>query len=87
MEAKPVKTLAQKEQESAARIVKFYESRVKSPSTAIRAFCVQCTGGHPKEVTKCGVTSCALHPFRLGVNPFHGRVGQKSPMKGRKVER
>ena len=37
---------------------------------AIRARCVDCTGGeHPGEVAKCKTPSCNLHPFRMGKNP------------------
>lgn len=56
-------------------IVQRYMDRIKNPKTAIRARCVQCCNGQIKEVNLCPATGCALHPFRMGVNPFHKRTG------------
>lgn len=36
---------------------------------AIRAKCMQCSCGSPKEIKECPVKSCALYPFRLGKQP------------------
>lgn len=36
---------------------------------AIRARCLDCSGGSWKEVRDCKFTTCDLHPFRLGDNP------------------
>lgn len=36
---------------------------------AIRAKCMQCSCGSPKEVKECPVKTCALYPFRLGKQP------------------
>lgn len=36
---------------------------------AVRAHCLQCCCGSPSEVKNCNITSCALHPFRLGKPP------------------
>jgi len=36
---------------------------------AIRAKCMQCSVGSPKEVKECPVKTCALYPFRLGKQP------------------
>lgn len=44
------------------------ERRV-SPMQAIRAKCLNCSGGRPREVRDCPVTDCALYPFRDGKNP------------------
>lgn len=46
-----------------------------TPLKAIRAVCLDCCGGSPKEVRFCqfsGIDSpaCPLYPFRLGKNPF-----------------
>jgi len=46
----------------------------ESPIKAIRAKCLDCSGGNDAEVRKCVATGCALWPFRMGVNPFHGRA-------------
>lgn len=37
---------------------------------AIRAKCLDCCGGMPSEVRECHITGCALHPYRMGTNPF-----------------
>lgn len=36
---------------------------------AIRAKCMQCSCGSPKEIKECPVKTCALYPFRLGKQP------------------
>lgn len=47
-----------------------------SPLKSIRQFCMQCKGGSGggrkpwKAVRECQVTTCPLHPFRMGKNPF-----------------
>jgi len=51
-----------------------YAQKVKNPRTAIRAKCVECSGGSLKEVNECPVDTCALHPFRMGVNPFNKKT-------------
>ena len=37
---------------------------------AIRAKCLDCSGGMPSEVRDCLVPDCALFPFRFGKNPW-----------------
>ena len=37
---------------------------------AIRAKCLDCCAYSPAEVRECGITNCALHPYRMGKNPF-----------------
>ena len=44
--------------------------KVQTPLKAIRAKCIDCSGGSRLEVKHCPVTSCPLYPFRLGKNPF-----------------
>jgi hypothetical protein len=46
----------------------------ESPVRAIRAKCVDCSGGNEAEARKCVAVRCSLWPFRMGVNPFHGRA-------------
>jgi hypothetical protein len=43
-----------------------------SPIRAIRAKCLDCSGGAMSEVRKCVAVRCALWPMRMGTNPFHG---------------
>lgn len=45
----------------------------QSPIRAIRAKCVDCSGGSQSEARKCVMVDCALWPFRMGRNVFHGR--------------
>lgn len=41
---------------------------------AIRAKCLDCSGGNDAEVRKCVCTNCPLWPLRMGVNPFHRKA-------------
>ena len=34
---------------------------------AIRAKCIDCSGGNTAEVRNCPIKKCALYPFRMGV--------------------
>ena len=44
-----------------------------NPVKAIREKCVDCCCGSTSEVSNCQVTNCALHPFRMGKNPYRQR--------------
>lgn len=37
---------------------------------AIRAKCLDCCAEQPSLVRECELTACALHPYRMGRNPF-----------------
>lgn len=50
-----------------------YRERIKSPLTAIRAWCVESQGGSPKAVRECKNMSCPLWSFRMGKNTWRGR--------------
>ena len=39
------------------------------PMKAIRAECIECSGGSRSEVRKCQVTSCRSYPLRMGHRP------------------
>lgn len=54
-----------------------YNAKIKNPKTAIRAKCVECSGGSLKEVQECPVRQCALWPFRMGENPFHKKTAAR----------
>ena len=54
-------------------VIHRYQAKVRNPMTAIRAKCVECSGGQLKEVNSCPIKTCALWPFRMGVNPMHKR--------------
>lgn len=44
-----------------------------TPLKAIRAKCLDCSGGQPSEVRRCDIEDCPLLPYRFGKNP--NRVG------------
>lgn len=44
-----------------------------NPVKAIREKCLECSCGSITEVKDCPVTKCALHPFRLGKNPYRAK--------------
>jgi hypothetical protein len=46
----------------------------ESPIKAIRAKCVECSGGSMTEARLCHLTHCPLWAFRMGSNPFHSRA-------------
>lgn len=50
----------------------------ETPLRAIRAKCVDCSGGSLAEARKCTVVSCPLWPMRMGSNPFHGKKASGS---------
>jgi hypothetical protein len=45
-----------------------------NPVKVMRRFCVACMGGNSAEVRRCTSPACALFPYRLGRNPFHGNA-------------
>jgi len=44
---------------------------------AIRAKCLDCSGGMQSEVRDCLVHDCALFPFRLGTNPWRTPMSEE----------
>jgi hypothetical protein len=46
----------------------------QSPLKAIRAKCVDCSGGSVAEARRCALTHCVLWAFRMGRNPFYGKA-------------
>lgn len=46
---------------------------ITNPVKAVRAFCLECSGGSPAEVKSCPREVCPLFPFRLGKNPYRQR--------------
>jgi hypothetical protein len=41
---------------------------------AIRAKCIDCSGGNDAEARKCTVLRCDLWPFRMGTNPWREKL-------------
>jgi hypothetical protein len=56
------------------KVENFYRERIKSPLTAIRAFCVLCQGGQPSAASGCIGVSCPVWLFRTGKNPLYGKA-------------
>ena len=46
-------------------------------TAAIRRKCLDCCVGDRAQVANCGITDCALWPFRFGSSPF--KPARKSP--------
>ena len=44
----------------------------RNPVKAIRAKCIDCCGAedYNNRIKDCDITKCALHPFRMGKNPY-----------------
>ena len=40
-----------------------------SPLKAIRAYCIECSGGSHHEVRLCTVNHCELYKYRMGKDP------------------
>jgi hypothetical protein len=49
-----------------------------TPLKSIRAKCLECSNGQPKEVRQCPATDCTHYPFRLGKNPNRKGSGNKN---------
>jgi len=43
--------------------------KVLTPLKAIRAHCIECSGGEKKEVKECPMERCPLYPYRMGKRP------------------
>jgi hypothetical protein len=63
-----------------------FQPVIESPIKAIRAKCIDCSGGTWSEVRKCVATACPLWPFRMGVNVFHSRRGTSDAGEGQEGE-
>ncbi len=48
---------------------------------AIRAKCLDCCVGQPKEVRLCQAYDCDLWPYRTGKNPFSASGGNPATLK------
>lgn len=50
-----------------------YRDKVRSPLTAIRAFCVDCSAFSPREAWNCPNVDCPIWPFHRGKNGLRKR--------------
>lgn len=48
---------------------------------AVRAFCIECSGGERGAVSACEIPDCDLYPYRMGKNPFTNRKGNAGAFK------
>lgn len=55
-----------------------------TPLRAIRALCLDCSGGSAREVRLCVIPHCPLYPFRMGKNPNRSGLGGTPPNPGSK---
>lgn len=55
-----------------ANVDRTYRSRIKGRLSAIRAMCVECSGGSPKAARTCVAVNCPLWSFRTGANGMRG---------------
>lgn len=53
----------------------------KTALQAIRAKCLDCSGGAAQAVKDCPIRACALWPFRLGTNPNRKGIGRITNIK------
>lgn len=50
---------------------------------AIRAKCIDCSGGSRAEADACLVKTCALYPFRMGRNPWRAEMSDEARERAR----
>lgn len=65
-----------------------------TPLKTIRNYCLQCAGGHSKEVRYCSSAECPLYFYRFGSNPHRKGIGpgriifsQKSAVESEKISK
>lgn len=58
-------------------VIQRYADKVTNRGSAIRAKCVECSGGALSEVRECPITKCALWPYRLGSDPNNKKTAKK----------
>lgn len=45
------------------------EQKILTPIKAIRAKCIECSGGNRSEADRCQIKDCPLYTYRHGRNP------------------
>lgn len=58
-------------------VIKRYADKVTNRGSAIRAKCVECSGGALSEVRECPITKCALWPYRMGTDPNNKKTAAR----------
>lgn len=64
--------------EAEAKLERKKEAVGFSPLKAIRRKCVDCQAGGRKGVRECSITTCPLHPYRMGKNPNRKGIGGRT---------
>lgn len=54
---------------------------------AIRAHCIECSGGSRAEARRCTCISCNLWPFRMSSNPFRAEREMTDEQKAAAADR
>ena len=62
-------------------------ANLQNPVKAIRAYCLECCLSSSNEVQLCPAEGCALHPFRLGKNPYRTKRELTEDQKALAAER
>ena len=66
------------------------EETIKSLAKAIRAKCLECSGGSSSEVADCELRDCALYPYRFDRQLLFSTMGKfagmeaSNPLKNKK---
>lgn len=63
------------------------QERKTTPLKAIRAKCLDCTCGQPREINACQIKDCALYAFRFGKNPYRAARTYTAEQKAKLTER
>ena len=63
------------------------QTKQLNPLSAIKAHCRECSGGIIDEHKNCPVTTCFLHPYRMGTNPFRKKRVMTDEQKTKIAER
>ena len=50
-------------------VINYITSKKLTPVRAIRAKCLDCSGGQVSEIKECTVYSCPLYTYRMGKKP------------------
>lgn len=57
-----------------------------TPIKAIRAYCLECSGGQPSEVRNCLIVECPLYSYRFGKNPKRSGIGNLKASFSQKIQ-
>lgn len=76
--------------EEEERTTQLYKDAITNPLSGIRAHCVECMGGHVREIAQCTANDseiyvCSLYQFRSGTNTLDIRTtdAYKAKMKAK----